>query len=90
MGYFVGFDGNITYSQGLEKLVASTPLDRLILETDSPYLTPIPFRRQRNEPANLPLVAEAVAKFKHVSPAQVIQQTTQNTQFLFKSSLNII
>lgn len=68
MGFYVGFDGNITYNKSqYSPLVAAVPLDRILLETDSPYLTPIPHRGTRNEPAYLTLVAETIAKY-HSSP----------------------
>lgn len=83
MGYYVGFDGNITYSSDYSPLVASAPLNRILLETDSPYLTPVPHRGTRNEPMHLPLVAEVVARY-HSSPlSEVIQQSTKNAATLF-------
>jgi len=87
LGYYVGFDGNITYSSSYKKIVASTPLERLLLETDSPYLTPIPHRKKRNEPAYLPLVAQAVADHTslptQVGLAHIKQTTTSNALKLF-------
>lgn len=84
MGYYIGFDGNITYSKTYKNLVASTPLERLLLETDSPYLTPIPHRGTRNEPTYLPLVAQAVADYHDTSLSQVAQKTNNNTKKLFR------
>lgn len=83
MGYYIGFDGNITYSSDWAEIVSSTPLQRLLLETDSPFLTPIPYRGQRNEPAYLPLVAEAVANYHKTSVTHVMDKTTQNAERLF-------
>lgn len=82
MGYYIGFDGNITFSN-YSTLVSSAPLKRILLETDSPYLTPVPYRGTRNEPKNLPLIADAVAKYQGLSPAEVIKASTQNAEKLF-------
>lgn len=84
MGYYIGFDGNITYSEDWGTFVRSTPLDRLLLETDSPYLTPVPHRNERNEPQHIPLIAEAVAKYHQVPVAKVIHLSTMNAHKLFK------
>jgi TatD DNase family protein len=83
MGYYVGFDGNITYSESYSKLVISTPLDRLLLETDSPYLTPIPHRGTRNEPAFLPLVGQALAVYQNTPLSQIAQTASDNARKLF-------
>lgn len=83
MGYYVGFDGNITYSSDYSSLVSSAPLDRILLETDSPYLTPVPHRGTRNEPGYLPLVAQTVANYHHASLSHVIESTAKNAQALF-------
>lgn len=84
-GFYVGFDGNITYknAQGLRDLVKTTPLNRLLLETDCPYLPPEPFRGLRNTPANVKIIARAVAQIHKVSFAFVANQTTQNATTLF-------
>lgn len=84
MGYYVGFDGNITYNKNqYSPLVASAPLDRLLLETDSPYLSPVPHRGTRNEPLHLPLVAQAVAKYHNSPLSKVIHISTANALSLF-------
>lgn len=86
MGFYVGFDGNITYPQNknLQELVRLTPPDKLLLETDSPYLTPIPLRGQRNEPANLIHTASFTASIKQISPKKLAEITTRNALKLFK------
>jgi len=84
MGFYIGFDGNITYSEDYQKNVSTTPLDRLLLETDSPYLTPVPYRGTRNEPQYIPLIAEAVAKYHQKPVDEVIHKTTQNALDLFR------
>ena len=84
MGYYVGFDGNITYSSDYSSLVSSAPLGRILLETDSPYLTPVPHRGTRNEPAYLPFIAETVAKYHNTSLSQVTTNSTNSSISLFK------
>ncbi|MBI4100621.1 TatD family hydrolase [Candidatus Microgenomates bacterium] len=86
MGFYVGFDGNITYksAQCLRDLVSSTPIDRLLLETDCPYLPPEPFRGLRNEPKNVKIVAGAVAEIKGLPSKVVAEKTSENAHRLFK------
>lgn len=85
MGFYVGFDGNITYknAQNLRELVKSTPVERLLLETDCPYLSPEPLRGLRNEPKNVKIIARAVAEVKGLPIKVVEEQTAQNAQNLF-------
>lgn len=90
MGFYIGFDGNLTYkglapgeTVALPEIAAYTPLDRIVCETDSPYLTPVPFRGQRNEPQYVILVGEAVSHIKHISFDQLVDQTTKNVYRLF-------
>lgn len=85
LGFYIGFDGNITYPQNrhLRKLVKQTPLERLILETDSPYLTPIPYRSVRNEPSNLTLILREIALIKATDPVEIERQTANNALNLF-------
>lgn len=89
LGFYVGFDGNSTYPSNthLRALIQQTPLDRLLLETDAPYLTPVPHRGQRNEPAYVPIIAQLVADI-HNKPIEYIAQiTTKNASTLFKLPL---
>ena len=67
----------------MEKVVQAIPLDRIVLETDSPYLTPVPHRGKRNEPGYVRFVAEHVAKLKSVGIDEVSDRTTQNARQLF-------
>ncbi|MBI4079408.1 MAG: TatD family hydrolase [Candidatus Levybacteria bacterium] len=90
MGFYIGFDGNITYpglapgeDTSLPNLVKATPLDRIVIETDSPYLTPTPHRGSRNEPQYAILVGKAIAQIKAVKLNQVDNQTTENVRTLF-------
>lgn len=83
LGLFVGFDGNVTYNQSLTGVVLQTPVDHLLLETDSPFLTPVPHRGLRNEPKNIRFVASYIAKIKGLDRLMVIEKTTTNAKKLF-------
>jgi len=91
LGFYVGFDGNITYDglppgedTLLTDLVKETPLDRIVAETDSPFLTPVPYRSRRNEPSYVIIVGQFLAKIKGVSGELIAQITTENVRRLFK------
>lgn len=85
LGAYVSFNGIITFDKtgNMEKLVKLAPMDRIILETDCPYLTPVPNRGKRNEPANVKFVAGKVAEIKGMSVEEVEKQTTSNASALF-------
>lgn len=87
MGYYLGVGGVITFKNGkrLKETVEYTPLDRLLLETDSPYLAPEPYRGQRNSSLNLPLIAQEIAKIKGLDVNEVIETTRENACRLFLS-----
>ncbi|MDQ9752184.1 TatD family hydrolase, partial [Acinetobacter baumannii] len=70
-------------SAKLPEIVAKIPLDRLLLETDCPYLAPVPNRGKRNEPANIKYIAQKVADIRNLSIEEVGRQTTQNAIELF-------
>ncbi len=80
MGYYLGIGGVLTFSNGrkLREVVEYAPLERLVLETDCPYLAPSPHRGERNSSLWLPLVAEKIAEIKGISKEQVIQTTWDN------------
>lgn len=91
MGFYIGFDGNITYDglapgedTSLPELVKYTPIDRIVTETDAPFLTPIPKRGSRNEPSYVIIVGESIAKIKNTTFDEVKQVTTENAVNLFK------
>lgn len=91
LGFYIGFDGNITYkglapgeSVELKELAIQTPLDRILVETDSPYLTPQPHRGSRNEPTYAIITAKFIAQIKGLSFEKIVEQTTQNAEILFK------
>jgi TatD DNase family protein len=82
----LGIDGPVTYpnSKALRESVARMPLERLVLETDSPYLPPQTLRGQRNEPSSIPIIADAVASLNHKTTEEVARQTTLNARSLFR------
>jgi TatD DNase family protein len=86
LGFFISFTCNITYkkAQDLREMVKLTPLDRLMLETDAPYLSPEGFRGKRNTPVQIKLLAEQVAQIKGASFEQIADKTTQNALEFFK------
>jgi len=83
MGFYFGFNGLITYARDYDKVIKNLPLERILLETDAPYLTPIPHRGKRNEPLYVKYVAEKIAEIKKIKFAKVAQQTTKNARNLF-------
>ena len=85
MGYFFGIGGVITFNNAkkLKEAVAYLPMDRILLETDSPYLAPVPNRGKRNDSRNLPLIAQAIAQIKNIDAEEVVRITAQNARKLF-------
>jgi TatD DNase family protein len=85
-GFFISFTCNITYkkAQGLRDMVGFTPLEKLMLETDAPYLSPEGFRGKRNEPMQIKLLAEAVSLIKGISVEELANKTTANAKEFFK------
>lgn len=86
MGFYLGIGGVITFknSKTLKEVVSYMPLDRLLLETDSPYLSPEPNRGKRNSSLNLPYVAEQIAALKGISTEEVIAVTEQNARTMYR------
>lgn len=84
-GFLLGIDGPVTYpnGEGLRRVVASTSLDKLLLETDSPYLAPQAYRGKRNEPGYVPLIAEEIARIKGADVETVAAVTTASAKILF-------
>ena len=84
LGFLLGIGGIITYkNSGLQKVVEETGLQHLLLETDAPYLPPVPHRGQRNESAYIPLIAGKIAELKHTTVEEVAETTTRNAVTLF-------
>ena len=86
LGFYVSFAGIITFPKGanVREVAGRVPLDRLLVETDSPFLAPVPFRGKRNEPAHVARVVETLAEIHQVSSADLIRQTTANFHRLFR------
>ncbi|MEY2569130.1 MAG: TatD DNase family protein [Actinomycetota bacterium] len=86
LGAFLSFSGVVTFKSADDVRAAAhlCPLDRLVVETDSPFLTPVPLRGQPNTPANIPLVGTGVARAKGVDPEQVEAASWANTQRLYE------
>ena len=86
MNFYISFSGIITFKNAadLREVVASVPLDRMLVETDSPYLAPVPFRGKKNEPKYVVEVAQCVADIKGISFDEVVAQTAENFNRLFK------
>jgi TatD DNase family protein len=84
MGFFLGYGGVATFKNGgQDKVIPHIPLDSIVLETDSPYLAPVPHRGKRNEPAYIELVANRVADLRGISGPEVNQKTSHNANQLF-------
>ena len=85
LGFYIGMDGPVTFPKTAElhAVAREVPLDRLLLETDGPYLTPVPHRGQRNEPAYLVHVAARIAELRDVPPDRVSTATSINAGILF-------
>lgn len=82
--FFIGINGVVTFkNSGLDKILIDCPRDRVIVETDAPYLAPAPYRGKRNEPAFLSYIVEAIAKAWHVETDHVKSITTRNANRLF-------
>lgn len=85
LGFYIGFTGIITFDKTgkLEEVAKNLPLDSILVETDSPYLAPEPYRGKRNQPSYVKHVAEKIAEIKGISYNEVADQTVQNTMKLF-------
>jgi TatD DNase family protein len=86
LGFLISFTCNVTYKKAekLRALLESTPLDRLMLETDAPFLPPEGYRGKRNEPAYVKILAEETARIKGVSLEEVAKTTTDNAKAFFR------
>jgi TatD DNase family protein len=84
-GFMLGFNGIVTFNSAdnVREVLAATPLEQVVVETDAPYLTPVPYRGKPNESQYLPFIIEKVAEVKAVSVEQVLQQTYENSNRLF-------
>lgn len=86
LGFLLGIGGVVTFKNGgLDAVLPQVPLEALVLETDAPYLAPVPFRGKRNEPAYLSHIAQRIADIRQVSVEEVVRQTTANARGLLSS-----
>jgi TatD DNase family protein len=85
LGYYFGVGGTCTYKNNVElrKAIKEMPLDRIVLETDCPYLTPDAVRHERNDSSKIKYVIEEIAKLKHISPEEVVKATNENVRRLY-------
>lgn len=92
MGFYFGIGGVVTFKNGrkCKEVVELLPMDKIILETDAPYLAPEPFRGKRNESAYLSYVAETIAAIKGITAEEVISKTRENAYSLYKKLENIV
>jgi TatD DNase family protein len=86
LGLYVSFSGIVTFKNAapIREAVAKVPRERLLVETDSPYLAPIPFRGKRNEPAHVTHVAAKIAELWGTPPEEVARVTAENARRLFR------
>ena len=86
LGFYISFSGIVTFRNAgaLQDVARQIPLDRMLIETDSPYLSPVPFRGKVNEPSRVVLVAQKIAELKSVPLATVAEATSENFVRLFK------
>lgn len=85
LNFYIGIGGVATFKNaGLDKVLPEVPLDRIVLETDSPYLAPVPHRGKRNDPSYIPLIAQRVADVMNVTLDEIRAKTTVNARALFQ------
>lgn len=86
MGFYLGIGGVVTFqnAKAIKEVVAYAPLDRILLETDSPYLAPVPHRGKRNSSLYIPLIAEEIARIKEIPYDEIISVTNENAKKLFR------
>ena len=88
MGGYISFSGILTFprSAELREIAKDVPLDRLLVETDAPYLAPVPFRGKRNEPAWVAHTAKVLAELRGLTPEALADLTTSNFRRLFRKT----
>ena len=88
MNFYISFSGIVTFKSAteLKEVAKKVPLDRMLIETDSPYLAPMPHRGKQNQPAYVKLVAEYIAELRDISVQEIADQTSDNFHRLFSSA----
>lgn len=91
MGFYLGIGGVVTFTNGrkLKEVVEYAPLEQLVLETDCPYLSPVPYRGKRNSSLNLPYIAKEIARIKNIDYDTVIHITNENAKKFYFNERNI-
>ena len=91
LGFYISFSGIVTFKNAvmLKEVASQLPLDRILVETDSPYLAPIPYRGKINQPAYVKHVAEELSRIRNVPLAEIMEATTANFFRLFKTSTSL-
>jgi TatD DNase family protein len=86
MGFFIGISGVVTFKNArkLKEVAAGIPIESIVLETDCPYLAPVPYRGKRNSSLYLPYVAEEIARLKGMDTEKVIEITEKNAERLYR------
>ncbi len=86
MGFYIGVGGVVTFKNGrkMKEVVQAVPIERILLETDSPYLSPEPYRGKRNSSLYLPYIAQKIADIKGLPYEEVVKVTTENAQRLYQ------
>lgn len=86
LGFYISFSGIVTFknARALQEVARAVPLDRLLIETDSPYLAPVPYRGKTNEPSFVPKVAQKLAELKNITVDEVAAGSTANFFSLFR------
>ncbi len=89
MGFFIGVGGVVTFKNGrkMKEVVEGIPMESIVLETDCPYLAPVPHRGKRNSSTYIPLIAEEIAKIKNMTAEEVIQITYNNAKRLYRMEM---
>lgn len=89
LGFYISFSGILTFksAQDLRDVAAFVPIDRLLIETDSPYLAPVPYRGKTNNPSLVALVAAQLAEIRHCKLERIGEITSRNFEMLFKGVL---
>jgi TatD DNase family protein len=90
LGFYISFSGILTFknAQDLRDIAAWMPLDRILIETDSPYLAPVPYRGKTNNPSYVPWVAKQIASLRNLDEREVGMQTSANFDRLFQGVLS--